>query len=352
MPDAQTIGSMMGRASFKSLHTLCSASPKVFAAASSPSASELESFRAEFHKNDYVKGLIRFGQLKCGIRALEAGYHREIIHVRAVPPPPDLQALQNQKCNEREVRFIHRLATLLGPWDASKPELPIKEHSPPQGQTAREAATKALNKAHTALKAVLRDEFFRESLAPLCRHDTLRKMQDDLPKAAKWIEEAAPAYPYQRRRQDNRADTRVLVNRLADTCYRIYGDCNEMIIEYLTSYDGLGFVAEHEDIRGIIQEALDRKKNQFQRRIPREDYNNPGLRALGSLPAPNGRRRQRWTLPGGRPEPRAPPKLTHRYTAVGTVRSVGGRTGSGREESPGCRGRRGTIRVRWCHRSG
>jgi hypothetical protein len=207
------------------------------------------------------------------IIALESKYSTTILHkADCAIPPHERQAVKSQKRIEREVRFIHRVATLIGPRGRT-----AEIYSPGKQKRMHTEAAELLDRAHKAVRRVLSDEYFRESLTQTAHLRLLLQIQEDLPNAALLVRGPQPKYPSQRNREENNARTRQLVDRLADACFRIYGYCDETIITHLTSYPWLEYVAAGPQFRALIKLTQDRKIDRFQRRTPNEDYLHAGL---------------------------------------------------------------------------
>ncbi len=273
MYNEKTLEALMELQAFNDLNEMCRENTEIFSTVSSPSAEHLKEFHQHFSKTDYVQGLFKNGELREAIDALEKAYSATGIHVKLLSmPEPERQAFQAQKRLEREVRFIHRLAAILGPR-----ELPLEILSPGDQKRKRKEAAKHLRKSHSALQIVMRDEYFKESIAPAQKLGELRRMAKELLGVAQSIDDARPEYPSKRKRDEGAARARLLVNRLADACYRIYGHCDVKIIIHLTSYVWLGYIERHPDIKEAIGQALARKIDQFQRRVPNEDYEGADL---------------------------------------------------------------------------
>ena len=263
---------MMGQRAFTELNELCKKNPAMFAPSSSPNAADLELFFPVFMKADYVRGLLDYNKLPLAIEALERRYSPNNTPPKAPITTVDRDVLLLSKRNERQIRFIHRLASLFGFWN-SRPHL----YSKKEQKRECNVASRALQKAHAALHKVLRDEYFKESIAPIGNLEILLRMEDELPGAARCIREAQPLYPSSRLRDKSNALTRQMVNRVADACFRIYGHCDQQIIEYLAESSWVDFLSSDLKATDLIQRALERKVDQFQRRVPSEDYQHARL---------------------------------------------------------------------------
>jgi hypothetical protein len=258
----------MGITEFTDFSALCVQHSEIFSMASSPTKAQLESFYDKFENSPYIQGLFRHGQLEQAISALEDGYRN--FYMPGVYDLLDSQ-LKEQKKLERRVRFIHRFAKLIGPANR-----PIPYFSPSEQRKRRKQSVKSLTLALQNLAWIEKDEFFQECLRAN-DHDLLEGLKKNIDSAARIIEEANPVYPIKRVRDENIASAKTLINRLADVCYRIYGYCDESIINHLTSYPWLRSIDEIFKIQSLIDEALKRKVNAFNRRLPNEDNESVSL---------------------------------------------------------------------------
>jgi hypothetical protein len=263
----------MSAAKFDALDALCREHPEIFAMDASPTPEQLQAFDGLFRRTDYVRGLFEFGGLRKAIEALEGEFAKVMIPTVLAMPGAEREALQAQKRQERETRFIHRVAKIVGSHDRS-----WVVFTPARQKRHRADAAKHLRAAQKSLAPLLRDDHFKESLTSVSDFDALRRLSEGLRPAAQWIEEARPLYPAERDREPSNTRARVVIDRLADACFRIYGHCDPKIIEHLTEYDWMEHVAELPRHQDVIQRALERKIDAFGRRLPREDNPSPSLR--------------------------------------------------------------------------
>lgn len=264
----------MSSTSYQQLDELCQKHPAMFDLLTSPPGDKVEAFLSELHKTAYVRGLFEFGQLKAALKRLES----------LAPPtlePPTLTSeerqafdhLREQKRFEREVRFIHRVAKIIGPCDQ---QIEILAESAQRRK--RTDAEKSLSKAFKDLSAVLEDEFFKEKVKSSSTLMRLLRLRDELEQAPEWIAQTHPKYFKMSAQYPDYARTRQLVNRLADACYRFYAACDAKVIAHLTSYPCLVYTAEGNVGEEAMAEALERKVDQFNRRLPDEDNIEVSLR--------------------------------------------------------------------------
>ena len=143
----------------------------------------------------------------------------------------------------------------------------------------QEALVDALKDARGKLALLLQDEFFREDLAEDWRVAVLHRMLDDMTKAGNWL--ASESYrPVKKQDKENvetsTSSTRQIANRLADACFRIYANCDEKVLKLLLAYEWLKPISVAQS-KALILESLERKIDQFNRKLPNEDYVGTGL---------------------------------------------------------------------------
>jgi hypothetical protein len=260
---------------FYALSKLCEDNRGIFSMDASAAFDRLESFSKKFEQTPYVEGLLMWGKpeqandksgrLEQAIGKLES----ECAQITRVPDPSrspeEIERLKAHKCLERRVRFIHRLAKVIGPSD--RPFIILK---PGEQNKLQKKVAKSLGQVQKDLRLLLKDEFFQDSLL-FGQHRILKRLNRDIENAVKFVAEAKPVYPIERISHEKSARAKVLINRLADVCFRIYGNCDETIINHLTSYPWLDCVAEIADIDALIEQALMRKIHWFKRRVPNQD---------------------------------------------------------------------------------
>jgi len=113
IPDqTNLIRDKMGEASFEALSELFKQHPKMSDMRKSPPPEELEEFCRLLKKMPYVQGLFEFGRLREAIDLLEKGYQA---YFSLYGFPVTDTELKLQMRMERKVRFIKRMAVILGP---------------------------------------------------------------------------------------------------------------------------------------------------------------------------------------------------------------------------------------------
>lgn len=269
---ARNLKTLMRTTEFNVLSKLCEDYRDIFSMVASADFNRLELFYEELERTPYVQGLLMSGELEQAIGKLESKYAK-IIHKCVLDPgrsPKEVSLLKEHKRLERRVRFIHRLAKVIGPSDRI-----FVFVKPFEQNKLRKQVVKSLDQAKGKLNLLLKDEFFQESLLAE-HHDILKRLNRDIEKATKFVAEVKPDYPIERIRDEDNVRAKTLINRLADVCYRIYGYCDETVINHLTNYPWLDCVTEIAKIDDLIKQALSRKIHLFERRIPNQDSDSGG----------------------------------------------------------------------------
>ena len=260
----------MGTLAFRKFDRLCSDHPHIFTHASSPSAEELNAFDKELTKMSYVRGMQEDGHLEEAIKKLENGFSGTIIRVQ--PCKEACEALKLQKRLERKTRFIHRLAQIAGAADTSLRLYDISEEA-----KKLKAAANAMRKASQRLNAIFENEYFLAAVNSWHSLSILVELKRNLEAGAGIVSDTEPNYPFERVRNRDTARSRQMISRVADSCYRLYGYCDKSVLEDLKNCAWLNRSDNSLDWTEIMEAALSRKVNQFNRRMPVEDYSDPGL---------------------------------------------------------------------------
>jgi hypothetical protein len=274
MPLPNAAESKMKHNAFESLHELCEAHPHIFTHASSPTAEELETFEREFRRTSYVIGMMADGHVAAAIKKLEAGLKMGLVPAARPPDLPD-EAWRNypdQKRQEREVRFLHRLAVIAGPV-----EKPMQLYGIGKEADKQKKAAAALRKADKALSAIWKNEKFVASVLPASSQNILAYLRKNLDAAASIVDQVRVEYPYKRARNKSTAQSIQMIDRVSDSCFRIYAYCDKAILEHLAQCEWLNREINDVDWVEIMKAALARKIGQYERRIPKEDYVEAGL---------------------------------------------------------------------------
>ena len=265
------IQDMMGEASHEALNQLFIKHPAVSDMRTSPTPDELDHFCNLLYETDYVQGLFKSGQLRKAIILLEQGY--QAFRSGACVPVTDAVLIE-QKRKEREVRFIMRVAVVLGP-TSGRIQIPVHID---QNKRQKEFIM-ALKQARDKLSPLLEDEFFREGLAADGRVARLERLLDDMTKASTWLT-TTPYRPVKKQDkkdvEDSTAATRQIANRLADAAFRIYANCDENIMKFLLHYKWLEPISVAKK-KELIEEARECKYEQYARSSSNEGYDGPGL---------------------------------------------------------------------------
>lgn len=294
---AADIKTAMSMSNWREFDRFCQERRHVFDLLSSPSATDVEGVYAEYRKQPYVQGLFLSGRLSVAIERLEDFVIKippadliaplpvstlteidaktrqpvQVIRAESSLHPEDrakLQALQTTKKMERELRFVHRLASLIRYVDF---KLPIPK--PGDQKKQRAEAADALDDAFKKLQPVIKDEFFLEAAGHEDELTVLFEVRQKLPTLSALLRQTQPNYLVQKVSPDKvyLARAKLLVNRLADSCFRFYAYCDEQVLHELLSYPWLDFTSDLPDHAGLIDDALSRHKDQYGRPLPQED---------------------------------------------------------------------------------
>jgi hypothetical protein len=276
-----SIKSLMKTAEYRALSDLCEKHPHIFSMEVSPNFEQLRDFDERFRKSPYVQGLLESGHLDQAINKLENEYAKLTSLREFVLGGDSEESRQHKKYKrlERRVRFIHRLAKLIGPSDRThlfakitgstdKPFAYVKRSD--QNKLRKKKIVPSLSKAREQLCELWKDEFFKETLVS-ADLDFLHQFIHSIEKAEKIVAEAEPDYVIKTVPDQKTALAKTLINRLADVCYRIYGHCDKTIIEHLTSYDWLSFTFDITNIDDLIEATSHRKQELFKLRTAPEN---------------------------------------------------------------------------------
>ncbi len=267
---ALKIDEALGEESFKDLNALFVEHPEVSDMHTSPTGEQLDAFHLQLIASPYVQGLFSYGKLRLVLNTLEAGFQQWFLQNSAVQAREE--SLKRQKTKEREVRFIMRLAAILGP---ANRRIEVYVGAEQRGRLT--SLVESLSNARPKLGYLLADEHFRESLASNTRVKTLEQLERDMVKALAWLRGADQFmdYPIDRAPKANAEDTtettRQLGNRIADAAFRIYANCDESILLNTLSFGWLPTISKAQRV-ALIEGALQRKIGQYERRIPNEEY--------------------------------------------------------------------------------
>lgn len=263
---------VFNRQKFDVLNSLCSDYKEVFHPDLSPSPELLNVFYGKFKKDEFVRALFSSGKLKKALSLLESGL-AEMIDVRELAGSID-DDIKELKRREREVRFIHRLAKIMGEFGLGPVFIDLKRL-----RRLQKKMVKQMQEVEQNLIDFFSNDYFILSI-PVRENVQLHRLQELLHETMNCVEQAQPEYPYQRNTNEDNTRFRVLIDRLTDSCLRIYGSCDVKILTHLTSYatlaspdGGLGSV----DIAVEIRLARGRKIDAYERRLPKEDNESVDL---------------------------------------------------------------------------
>lgn len=294
---AADIKNAMCMSNWRDFDRFCQERRHVFDLLSSPSATAVEDVYAEYRMQPYVRGLFLSGRLAVAIERLEnlvikippvdliaplpistrteidekTGQRVQVIRAESSLRTEDrekLQVLQATKKLERELRFVHRLACLIRYADF---KLPIPK--PGDQKKQRAEAADALDDALKMLQPVIKDEFFLEAAGHEDELKVLFEVRQNLPKLSAFLRQTQPNYLVQKVSPDKQdlACAKLLVNRLADSCFRFYAYCDAQVLRELLSYPWLDYTSDLPNQAELIDDALARQKDQYGRPLPLED---------------------------------------------------------------------------------
>lgn len=239
----------------------------------SPPPELLNEFYDKFHKDAFVRALFGAVELKKALQSLENAFSSFVFHSYVMD-----DNTKELKRREREVRFIHRFAKIIGGFGLG-PALP---NATTTRQLQRKLA-RAMRVMKVDLATLISDEYFMASIPFECNRG-LRHIKDFIINDLDYFEQAEPAYPYSRVRDAENTQIRLLIDRLTDVCLRIYCFCDENILLQLTNYkklpfENMPFVAgfEKKEIKQQIKLATERKIDAYNRRLPLEDSESVDL---------------------------------------------------------------------------
>lgn len=249
----------MGNAEFEELNELCIQHRHIFEYWKSPEPDELADFDHLLRQTPYVAAMVHTGDFQVAIGILERRFQQGlakavILREDLVDRPSD--ELKRARKLEREVRFIHRCAAL------SRRVLDDEYvfFSAPQTKS-RKRAIRSLQNAMKELERLapdpyLQDAYIRNDGAA----DIARFTTDQLPKAIEHLNTANPEYAMTRRTNEEWVtEIRQLVDRLVDSCQRLYAYCDFKVINRLLSCSWLGQGIGHEVIAKDVERSLERK---------------------------------------------------------------------------------------------
>lgn len=249
----------MGEAEFEELNALFIEHRHIFDYRRSPEPDELADFDRLLRQTPYASAMLRSGDFQIAMGILEARFQQNLakaVIVREAPADSPSDELKRAKKLEREVRFIHRCAAL------SRRTLDDEYvfFSAPQ----EESRKRAIRLLRTALKELerlapdpyLQDAYVKDDGAA----DITRLTADQLPKAIEHLNTADPKYAMTRRTNaEGVTEVRQLVDRLVDSCQRLYANCDFKVINRLLDCSWLGRGIGHVVAQKDIERSLERK---------------------------------------------------------------------------------------------
>lgn len=135
-----------------------------------------------------------------------------------------------------------------------------------------EELIKSLEQSKNKIGMLLNDRSFLEAVAADKRVARLNKLRNDLSTGVKWLGDVhfnADSYFVKRdtststtAEKESAMQSRELLGRLADACFRIYGNCNTAVLRKFNEFDWLPRI-NYRDTKKIIEMALDKKTNEY-----------------------------------------------------------------------------------------
>ncbi|KGH03577.1 hypothetical protein [Comamonas thiooxydans] len=236
---------------------------------SSPSHEEWIIFYKDLIGLKYIEGLLLNKKFGSVLIELEEGY-QTWRPTSFLAPVDDINGAYEEKKFERRARFVVWFAWILGPVSNG---LVVHLH---QDQIDRlSAVVTSLKEFNIKGGYLLKDRSFREAVASDKRLDILDKFHkktEGVLAALEPLSLLSESYFIQRRRknfEDGQAndiefteESRELIGRSADACFRIYGACNVSILKKLQSFDWL-LKLKPRDSANIMKRALDKKIREY-----------------------------------------------------------------------------------------
>ena len=236
---------------------------------SSPSYEEWKIFYKDLIGLEYIKGLLLNKKFESALIELEEAYQTWRPN-SFLEPVKEINGACEERKFERRARFVVWFAWILGPVGNE-----LKVHLQQDQIDRLSAVVESLKEFNIKGGYLLKDRNFREAVASDKRLDILDKFHkktEGVLTALKHLELRSESYFIQRRRkifEDGKAndidfteETRELIGRSADACFRIYGTCNASILKKLQAFDWL-LKLKPRDLENLMKRALDKKINEY-----------------------------------------------------------------------------------------
>ena len=230
-------------------------------------------FYAKFRENNYVKWLYSSRNLQDAIDKLE-----ELYVGKGLPPLKNAEtlAIRSRFKMEREVRFIQRVANILGPNGHREEVIKITDF-----KASRVLLADDMKRICKHINRLFHDDLFWHHLtdgddAYLLRLIVLEKF----PIIQQTIKTMEFDYPVERNRDKFNSIARQLSDDISDACFRIYGECEPLIVRYIIGEDLYSKTSANFDFRAIIKAREDLKRQRGGKLKPLREYVGSGLRGV------------------------------------------------------------------------
>lgn len=263
MSNIEEIISVQG---YKDLMDFIDRNPHFTNMQNSPSGEEWEEFFRGLKGFAYVRWILRRPYYLKAVDLLEKGYKKWRLET-SLPQGDFSPEFINSKKLEREVRFLMRLSSLLG--------------SPTGGfeyffyndQVDRLNGLKCeLKGAGSKINMLLRDQSFRDAISTDKRVLRLQRLEKELNCVVDILDGLhinEDSYFLVRNTlkggdggRQSAMRSRDLLGRLADACFRLYGNCDSTILRNLNKFDWLPEINSR-DIKHVMDRALNKKINEY-----------------------------------------------------------------------------------------
>jgi hypothetical protein len=228
-------------------------------------------FYPEFRRNNYVKWLYSSRNLQLSIDKLEELY---VGKGRPTLKKAKNLEIRNRYKMEREVRFIQRIANILGPSGHREEVVEIADFKESRFLLSDEIKRICIHINRLVPDNLFWQQFTDEDEVYLLRRVVLEKF----PIIQKTIENMKFKYPVERNRDNFNSIARQLSDDIADACFRIYGECEPLIVRYVIGEDLYSKTSANFDFRDIIKIRKELKRQRGGKLKPLREYVGSGLR--------------------------------------------------------------------------
>lgn len=221
-------------------------------------ASRIDALYRDVYASAYLRHF-DLPELRAAFKRLEA--------LLAASPGVDV-GLNDLGRQRRELRFLHRFAQIVKWKDY--------ERSPPD-QKALSSARKRIAEMCLTLEELMLDQLEDEHLLRKLHASDLTALPDlikHLGRFGEVFESIKPDLPYERNRTPDNSIMRLVLDDLAECCYRFYEACSYEVVRallkscWLHGYAGI----RKGELETLISAALERKQTDYRARtVPRDD---------------------------------------------------------------------------------